>query len=169
MPKKIQRMGDVKFSSLAPDQVRISSVVEIGEKYLGTLVLENQEVPKVVDFNLLADCHACESCQGCECCQACQSCQGCQCDRNMVSLLDKEIDLRNIITGPMRAAREVIYELHEADAEHGSAEIKQSRLILEMPEEAFEKLPEKERFLEIPTKNRGVKRYLLKETPRKSL
>ena len=167
MPKKIQPMGDVKFSSLAPEQVRISSVVEIGEKYLGTLVLENQELPNVVDSNLIGECEGCQRCQGCHACERCQSCQSCQ--SSMVSLLDKEIGLRNIITGPMRAAREVIYELHEADAEHGSAEIKQSRLILEMPEEAFEKLPEKERFLEIPTKNRGVKRYLLKETPRKSL
>ena len=166
MPKKIQPMGDVKFSSLAPEQVRISSVVEIGEKYIGTLVLENQEVPKVVDSNLTAGCHECESCQ---CCERCLSCQHCQCDKSMVSLLDKQIGLRNIITGPVRAAREVIYELYEADAKHGSAEIKQSRLILEMPEEAFEKLPEKERFLEIPTESRGVKRYLLKETPRKSL
>jgi len=83
------------------------------------------------NLEIFSDCE--QICEYCQICE-CQSCQECH-----------------------EAASGIIYELVEPDA----VDIKQSRLILEMSEAAIEQFFEKERYAEIPTKNREVKRYIV--------
>ncbi|WP_461614935.1 hypothetical protein [Clostridium sp. Marseille-QA1073] len=148
MPEKLKPIGSPNFSSLAPAQVRVSSVVEIGTKYFG-------RSSELVDM-LSGPCQTCESCQKC---QSCESCNKCQAYRS--TLLEGDID--NLSAGPVKIAKDVIYELiQEADMEHGEYQLTQSQTILEMPQEAYEQMPEKDMFVEIGTTDTGNKQYLLR-------
>jgi hypothetical protein len=81
-----------------------------------------------------------------------------------VFFVDKEINIGALTPGPVKLARDIVYELiQEADSEHGEAVMTQSRVILEMPEAAFEKMRGKERFTEIGIAQGGVKQYLLQK------
>ncbi|WP_454054060.1 hypothetical protein [Clostridium sp. Marseille-Q7071] len=152
MPEKLQPIEKPNFSSLAPAQVRISSTVEIGTKYLG-------RSDELVDLFAGSSCQRCESCVTCQRCQTCQSCQ-----RNPYRMsFEGDIDIDSLSAGPVKIAKDVIYELiQEADMEHGECQFTQSRTILEMPQEAYEQMPEKDRLVEIGTTDTGTKQYLLR-------
>jgi hypothetical protein len=97
MPKRLQPTGKTNLESLAPTQVRIASIIEIGKKYPGGLA----------EVGI-----ACESCERCEGCQSCQTCEGCQsCQTGIIAFLDKEIGVANLSAEPLQVARNVIYEL----------------------------------------------------------
>ncbi|WP_461614934.1 hypothetical protein [Clostridium sp. Marseille-QA1073] len=82
---------------------------------------------------------------------------------------EDDIGIHSLSAGPVKIANDVIYELvQEADMEHGECQITQSRTILEMPQEAYEQMPEKDRFVEVGTTDTGSKQYLLRgSSPKK--
>ena len=151
MPEKLKPLGKPNFSSLEPSEIRVSSILEIGARNITKL-------PDLVS-------EGCETCQKCEGCESCQKCEGCQsCQKSLTDFMGKDLGLGNLPGGPIKVARDVIYELiQEADTEHGKCEITQSRVIVEMPKKVYELWPEKDRFVEIGTTKTGDKQYLLKE------
>ena len=97
--------------------------------------------------------------------RAAQTCQGCQCSQEKsIFFVDKQINLAKLTPGPVKIARDIVYELvGETDATHGEAVMTQSRVIVEMPPAAFEQMPGKERFVEVGKAEGGAKQYLLKK------
>ena len=150
MPEKLQPLGKPNFSNLTPAQMRVSTVIEVGANYKGL-------VP-----SLRKDDGGCESCVKCEGCQSCQKCEGCQsCQKSLMATLGEQLGIAGLAGKPLKVAYDVIYErVQEADAEHGEANLTQSRVIVEMPDETYQAVPSKENFTVLGTTKAGVKQYL---------
>ncbi len=116
MPKKLRNTGKLDLSSLSPKEVKPSTVIERGDKFLG-------KFSDLEDFSL--SCESCQTCQGCESCQTCQGCESCQkSDINLeMSSFLKESKINKSSVGPMKVAREVVYEIDQKSdktkVEHG--------------------------------------------------
>ena len=154
MPERLRKIQDIDITKLSPHQVRLSTVLEIGAG-VGRL-------PDV--FSPPGErCESCEKCEGCQSCQTCQGCQSCQTSiEGMV--LENLVGADALSVGPMRLVRDVIYELVEAsDIDQGVQETKESRVLLEASEGAYDRMLRKDLFAEVGTTKSGAKRYVLRK------
>ena len=152
MPDKVTPKKIIKkpvFSDLTPTQVRITNLYEVGDKFNGSL-------GELVSTS-------CEGCQKCEGCQSCQTCEGCEsCQKSGIDFgLDKEIGFNSTRGATIKFARKVTYEL--VDSDHDSCKLKQTKVVFEMSNEAFEKITDKDKFVEIGTSETGLKQYTMKD------
>lgn len=97
MPKKLRNTGKLDLSSLSPKEVKPSTVIERGDKFLG-------KFSDLEDFSL--------SCESCQTCQGCESCQKSDINLEMSSFL-KESKINKSSIGPVKVAREVVYEIDQ--------------------------------------------------------
>ena len=148
MPETLKQLGKPDFTTLKPDQVRISTVVEFG----GDPQADVSGVMQKAMGGGVADCVFCDHCVGCDC---------------FCEHVDPQFKLDTSVSGPVKIAREVIYELiEEANSEHGKCELTQTRVIVEMSEQTYRQMPGKENFVDLGTAGAGtnMKQYLLKAT-----
>ena len=152
MPGKISPAEQPDFSDLKPEQVKVTSFIEIGSKFQGK-----------IPGGLVGSCEHCQGCESCDHCQTCESCQTCQCESDLDLHLAHDLGIDGLVNKPLKFAVNVIYEPIKATAKRqsGSA-LKQTNVIIEMSEEAFTAIPGKKNFIEVGSSKRGEKQYLWK-------
>jgi hypothetical protein len=71
------------------------------------------------------------------------------------------LGIQNLSIQPLKIAVDIIYErVQDADVEYGECDLRQSRVVVEMTEAAYNQVPAKENFVEIGTGPSGEKQYL---------
>ena len=160
MPKKLEPINELNFTNIAPSQVRISAVLEIGADFTG-------ELPAWLPTWLReCDCGIC--CESCDCVSCDSQSAGSEASSYRSAAMaggpfaGNEIKIRNLKPGPIKIAKDIVYErVQEADAEHGEAVVRRDWVILEMPKDAYDRMPEKDLLVEVGTAGTGAKQYLL--------